>query len=349
MLANLTIPERFDKSVHIIVAKSDRNLTALDRKVFNNLMANAYSSLQKRQIHKIRIADISAMLLGDGGSDETVRNSLDRLFEQNISIEYVDEEGIHHTQRCHYLSWKLSDMSTPQLTYAFDPMLLQFLVDPKIYATVKVDISRRLKSVQSIKLYELTQMIRFQFNASKEMTLEEVRQYLEVGDKYEERFNHLKSRVIEPAVQEVSSIADFTVGVEYIKSGRGGKIDGIVFRVIPKISGTNPDSAPTGRKSGKLDDKQIELFSGSTAAERSMPPEVSEQTLRTAQSILGPDGDIQAMLSEWFSEVGERTHLKPDESFLSYVHIKAASNTDEFLEQDVDVEALFDQMMKGST
>ena len=84
----------------------------------------------------------------------------------------------------------------------------------------------RLSSFYSVRLYEL--MSQFHKLGERECTLEQLRQMLDLGDKYQ-NIKDLRKRVLDPALKEINSCTDLTVIAEPRRCGR--RIIGFLFTI----------------------------------------------------------------------------------------------------------------------
>lgn len=84
-------------------------------------------------------------------------------------------------------------------------------------------------SVHSIRIYEL--ITQYKFRGEREVTIDNLKQWLQVEDKYKQ-FKDFKKRVLNPAIEEINSKSDLLVSVEELKRGR--KVSSLAFTVAEK-------------------------------------------------------------------------------------------------------------------
>lgn len=97
-----------------------------------------------------------------------------------------------------------------------------------------------LKSKYSIRLYELFKS--YSYQCEKEFKIDEIKMLLD-AEKYKS-FGNLKQRVLDGAIKEINILTDLAASYEAKKSGRGGKVTSIVFKIKKK----------------KLDDKMVAYY-----------------------------------------------------------------------------------------
>lgn len=122
---------------------------------------------------------------------------------------------------------------------SFDPKLKPYLLDLKEkYTRYQLDIAIQFKSQYSIRLYEnlkkeaqIVKEYKHKSNFEQKYSYEELRIIFSVNEKEYKLFGHFKSKVIEPAVKEISDKSDLNITqVEYLKTGR--KITHVCFSVV---------------------------------------------------------------------------------------------------------------------
>lgn len=87
-----------------------------------------------------------------------------------------------------------------------------------------------LKSKYSIRLYELFKS--YEYKYKQEFEINELKMLLD-AEKYKS-FGNLKQRVLDGAIKEINILTDLAVSYEAKKSGRGGKVSSIVFKIQKK-------------------------------------------------------------------------------------------------------------------
>lgn len=349
MPTSLNLPSKIDKASQVVMAYSDgAEFTLLDRKVFNVLYANAWRALRMKSTehtHKINLSDLKAAVLGPHDDIKMIRESLERLWSVKISVEYADENGVGHSLRCHYLSFSTSGIEGSTLSYSFDEMLLKFIANKQVYSTVELKVANSMGSLYGNRLYEVMSMYQRMYKPVWEVPIDALREFFEVGDNHP-RTDNFRKHVIERAVEDVNLNAPFTVLPEYRREGQGGKISSVAFRVVPKLAG---EFAGIGVKQskGKDDRFTIDMFDGTTEADRMIPPELRSDTVQEAERIMGPGADIVSLRDEWFAAYGKRTHNSPDEMFLAWVRVQADKRRSESL-KDVDLDSFLDNILGGN-
>jgi hypothetical protein len=317
------------KAEQVVMARESGEIDLIDRKLFNYLLKRGYRTLQERTIHEVPVRDVLEYLRFT--STTPLNESLSRLGKANIEIDYRDADGSDHTSVLHYLSFDLSKTENGILQFAFDPILLKFLYQPKIYATLDLNTYRKFKSNYAAKLYEVMSMIARRRDNVWSPTVQDMCDRLGVPVTMRDRFDNLRARVIEKAVDEVNDLAEFDLTVDYIRGGRGGKVIRVSFQTQNKshirLLQSRDINDPRGRQRGApRDPKTVDIMDGRTDEERNGPV-LNASTLGHAKSIVGKE-DVSAYEEAWWKEMNGRSVKDPDISFIRWLEAQVAKEAD---------------------
>jgi Initiator Replication protein len=341
------------KSAQIIMAREKGELDLIDRKMFTFLLVRAYSGGLRgddRGVYRVPVSDILTYL--NHSSTDRLNESLARLSSVNIIIDYVDDEGVRHSTGAHYLSYDMTKHADGWIHFAFDPILVSFIHNPKVYATLNPSAIRKFQSLYAAKLYEVMALHINRHHKIWEPSIEEFREFMGIGELYE-RYDNLRKRVIESAVEEVNAIAPFSVRVEDRRGGKGGKVIGLRFFVTPKgdmslAAMVNPSlGIRTDSRNKKTRDKHtIDLLTLKTDAE-SDPLELSPETLSSASDLVNNDTLLEELITTWRRRNRGRRLPDPSRAFMLWLDATLAKQTDEALSlvDDSTVDALISQFM----
>lgn len=345
----MSLPKTFAKTSQVVLARSDGpEFTLLDRKVFNVLYANAYRKMKSNPLeqtrHTINLRDLALAVLQPHDDMRMIRESLERLWSVKISVDF-EHDMVPHTLRCHYLSYQMSHMGDGDLVYAFDELLMQFIANQKVFSLIEVDISTAMTSLYGSKLYEIMSMS-LRLYRPWNPSIDEFRSLFELGDKHT-RPDHLKAHVIDRAIDDVNSNANFTVEVEYKRGGKGGKIIGMSFRAAMKRT----EELQLDGRLGKLrnDTRTIDLFEGVPDGDKLIPPDLRSDTMQQVERLMAtkeePEVDVLKLRDQWFAYHGARAHQSPDEKFLAWAKVQKEKRDSESL-QDIDLDSFMGGLVK---
>lgn len=182
--------------------------------------------------YQIAVADFAGMwgLEADKSLYEKVQEAADALVGRTIQIS--DDPAISET-----VSWlsyvryvKGSGVVEMEFHSALKPYLLQL---QQHFTQYQISHVVRFRNQYSIRIYELLKMESFKANSgsfTRNFKYKDLRFFLSVDKKEYALFGHFKSRIITPAVKEISTHTDLNIiEVKYGKTGR--KITDISFVV----------------------------------------------------------------------------------------------------------------------
>ncbi|MFC4236247.1 replication initiation protein [Thalassospira xianhensis] len=324
------------KAEQIVFARENGELDLVDLKIFDYLLNRVYGELKSAaegDIHRVPVSDVLNYLRHS--SSDRLLKSLHRLGTVEILINYVDEANVENEAVVHYLSYNLSKAHDGFIHFAFDPILLKFLHNPKVFATVSLLHNRKYQSKRGKRLYDIMAMFINRKYPCWQPTIEEFRTTMAVTNEYE-RFDNLKRRVIEASVDELNQIAPFFVTVEYVRSGRGGKISSLLFTAKPKGPSNLlemrmvADPIGKGRKHVR-DPHTVDFVDGHTDSERDYL-QVSQDAMKRAVDML-PDGEtVEFFLEQWSENMRGRQVGDADRSFLNWLELELAKRADSSME-----------------
>jgi hypothetical protein len=251
---------------------------------------------------------------------------LRRLGEVKIEIDYEEMTGEKRHASMHFLSYDTCRAVSGILTFGFDPVLLPFLYEPKIYAQLSLKDVRNFKTLAGERLYEKMMMhFRRTYDRTWSPKLEELYEFC--GVPVGTRLDNFKERVIEPAVNEVNENAPFGVKVAF-DGGRGRRTNFVTFTIVQK---SHQDMMSPARmissRNSKLpqDSRDVDLFDGKTAADRGGSVIViGKLAYEEAEKLVeGTTLDVDDIERRWRDLVDGRRIKDPDQQFLNWVALQA--------------------------
>ena len=323
------------RGAQIVMARERGELELVDRKVYAYLINRVYRSLQqgREETHTVPVSDVLEYL-GHSSTDR-LHASLSRLGSVAILIDYVDDDGVKHSAQARYLSYDMARSPDGWVEISFDAILQRFLRYPRVFSVTTLGETRRFTSKYAERLYEIMALQVNKQHPVWEPTLEVFRETLPVTDGYA-RYDNLRRRVVDPAVDEVNTIAPFSVDVEDVRSGKGGRVVALRFTAVakgPRTLRTLSDGAASfaaaaggGRRRGRRDPDTVDLLYGKSDADRD-PLELAPDTVRQAAAQSGPDG-AGAYMDEWRERMRGRRVRDPDRAFLNWLDVRLAKQAD---------------------
>lgn len=339
--------EVFREGSSIITAVPHQNFpfTPTDEHIFTYFLCRFYHEISPGSRHMVPVRDVLEFARMDRPSK--LHDSLRRLASGFIEIDYVDQATKEQrTIFAHYLSSDVSHSDRGMLEFAFDPLLVPFLKDPKIYGMISALVIHNLKSVAAQRLYKMMCLKYRLRNPVWQVPVDTLRSHFRVGDKHA-RFDNLRQNVIEKAIAEVNAAAlEFDVILEgTVLGGKGGQVQEVIFRAVPKshtrileAAGVREQGRAAKPSKRKRDAHTVDLLDGMTNAERGGPAEVSLAGLEKAREIMAADADLNNLLDDWRAANKGRIFTDPDKAFLEWIELSAERANDPVLKNiDADV------------
>jgi plasmid replication initiation protein len=196
----------------------DMSLTLVDRRVYNLLMANAWERIDDAdRTHCIAKAE----LRGTHESDDRLADTVDRLMKTIVRIK-VEVEGKPAIRKIQLLA-PTTEQDDPDglLYYRFHPELIDILRDSQIFGRLQKELIFAFTSKYALALYEMGEKRRnLSWKWSETFDLAELRELLGVKSGELEKFGNLNAWCLKPACAEVNGLADFSVRLDPVKTGR---------------------------------------------------------------------------------------------------------------------------------
>ena len=199
------------------------NITLLQRKLFNFLVGHAFVDLGDTEIFEIPLSSLKARLWFNSWNNKYLQESLKQLITTAVEFNLLNKDKE---------DWSASSLLASVrfkkgiCYYSFSPLLREKLHKPNIYSKLNLSLIKLFSSKYSLCLYELS-IDYMKVNATPFIPLDLFKQLMGVASHQYTEFKRLKSRVIEPAIKELNTVAGFTIALEYKKERR--KIVAIKF------------------------------------------------------------------------------------------------------------------------
>ena len=188
-----------------------------------------------------------------------LESATDRLFTRFFG--YTNTEGNRVRIRWLNKVIYLKNQGGTELYFTDEVLLLLREFDAlNPYTKYKKEVVLRLKKEYSLDLYHLAK--KHQTMGGFQISLDELFEQLGLPESYRTRMNNLKSRVIDPSLDEITANTDIDLSYENVKRGRS--VVGFKFTVKEK---PKPKVIETGRDPNtpdlfhKMTESQLDTFS----------------------------------------------------------------------------------------
>lgn len=207
-------------------------LTLVDRRIYNQLLENAWDAIERPVTHVISKSD----LRGSHNANDRVGESIERLMGAIVKVR-VMRDGEPAIERVQLLGGNVETTRRDGLfEYEIPPRLRHIIKDSTVFARLQREVMFALSSKYALTLYEVVQKRgKLRWRSSEKFSLEDLRGILGVPKGKLASWSNLKLRAIDPALTEVNALSDYVVSVEPIKTGR--RVTHIELRWWAKDSG----------------------------------------------------------------------------------------------------------------
>lgn len=311
------------------------NLTAMDKKLVNWLLAVAYPDLLTKEEHVVSMADIKAFLGSEHESNDRVRASFSRLSKVALDFDIFGEDRKTRDRAgmgqdgewvaCALLWAQGRKDGTGDVTFGFPKPLRPLLAKPALYARLRLAIVGQFRSKYAISLYELLERYANCDVPRWQVEVDDLRLLLGMRNKMP-NFKDFRSRALDPAVREINDKADISVDVTEIKDGR--RVGRLIFRVHKKdareafeaeLRHKAVKERPARRTRTKRDGATADLLDGRTDSERGGPALLKGPTIEAARRRY-PGWDMDELEREWRAAQSGRSPARdPDRAFLAWL------------------------------
>lgn len=173
----------------------------------------------------------------------------DKLYERSIILDIPNPKNKIERLKTRWISSirYMPDEGKIQLRFALD--ILPFLSQLKeSFTKYKLIHIAGMTSIYGIRLYEL--LVQWNTKGKIELEVKYLKEKLQLNDKKYQRIDNLKSRVIEPAINQINEHSD--IWVKYSQKKRGRRISHFVFTFGYKAGKQTKKSTKQTKKSMTL-------------------------------------------------------------------------------------------------
>lgn len=309
-------------------------LTLTDRRIYNQLLENAWDGIDKPVTHVIAKAE----LRGSHNANDRIGDSLERLMAAIVKVQ-VTWDGEPAVERVQLLGGNIETARRDGLLeYEIPARLRKIIRNSTVFARLQREVMFALTSKYALTLYEIVQKRgNLKYRSSEKFTLDALRGILGVPRGKLTTWSNLNLRAIKPAMVEVNALSDYVVAIEPIKTGR--RVTHVELRWWRKdrdgvdAAEREVSFSKVGRKA-RVAGEAEPLAEEPTAAPVKARPAWMEgqgdalrtETYETAR-LRHPGYDIYFVESEWRAWAqGKDAAQDPDRAYLAFFRKYAEAN-----------------------
>ncbi|NOR24046.1 MAG: RepB family plasmid replication initiator protein [Desulforhopalus sp.] len=217
---------------HSAAIQISNNCTLLQRRLYNVLLAHAYSMLPYEETHSAPVDDICTTLGYESKNTGYLKDSLLGLLTTYVQWNVLGKDG--------HEDWKASNLlaevgiTNGVCNYSFSPFLRKKLYNPEVYAKISLSLQNEFGSKHALALYELLKDyfdIRKAISRTPYFTVTEFRTFLGLAETEYKDFKILSRDIIKKAIKEINKVSDLYIEVQFRRIGRSiGKMQFIIRR-----------------------------------------------------------------------------------------------------------------------
>ena len=200
-----------------VIHISSDEITLIQRKCWNLLLANAYSDLDKQDSYSIKLWHIR-QALGYHNISE-LKRSLRKLSTTVIEFNAPPSRDGAKWEIYSLLADAVID--DERLSYSYGALLRQKLLNPSLYARINLAIQKNFKTKYALILYEIAcdHYIRSKGSGKTDfISIEDLRRKLGcIKDKSYEHFKEFNRYVLKKAVEEINKKSDIQIEIRQKK------------------------------------------------------------------------------------------------------------------------------------
>ena len=237
---NLLERDEFIKASPAIQIQS--NITHLQRRVWNVLLANAYDELPNKEIHRVSVAELAEKLGFDSRNQEHLKETVKALVDHTVEWNILGKDKKQIWGVAALLA--SAEIENGICTYGFAPHLRYKLYNPRIYTKLNLRLQNQFASRYALILWEVCFDY---FDTARNqgetpfIPLEKFRELMGMESDEYPAFKALNQWVIKPAIKEINEFTNFFVEVEQKRQGRS--IAFLKFRIsrLKQLDGSEPE------------------------------------------------------------------------------------------------------------
>ncbi|NOT53948.1 MAG: replication initiation protein [Deltaproteobacteria bacterium] len=226
---------------HSAAIHIQNDITLVQRRAWNVLLANAYDDLPLKDVYFMPIHDLAQVMEFDSKNEAYLKEALEALVGCKVKWNVLDKDR--------EIEWGVTTLLAQAkikngiCTYAYSPEMRTRLHNPRMYARISLSMQNKFNSKHAQALWELCVDY---LNETKNygetpfISLESYRMLMGVAEDMYPEFKRLNTRVVRDPIAEINKFTDFVVESECRKERK--KVTALKFRVrrtleLPKSVG----------------------------------------------------------------------------------------------------------------
>ena len=215
---------------HSAAIHIQNDITLVQRRAWNVLLANAYDDLPVKDVYRMLVHDLALVMEFDSKNEAYLKEALEALVGCKVKWNVLEKDR--------EIEWGVTTLLAQAkirngvCIYAYSPELRARLHNPRMYARISLSMQNKFNSKHAQALWELCVDY---LNETKNygetpfIPLKSYRTLMGVAEDMYPEFKRLNTRVIRDPIEEINRFTDFRVEPEYRKESK--KVTAVKFRV----------------------------------------------------------------------------------------------------------------------
>jgi hypothetical protein len=205
---------------HSAAIQIRNEITLLQRKAWNVLLANAFYDLPSKEIYQINITELCEVL-GDVKDTTHLKESLKALVKCGLEWNILNKDGKNKWGVTTLLAH--AEIENNICTYSYSPILRERLYNPNMYARISLAIQNKFSSKHALALYELCKDyfdIKRNYGETPWINIPQFRNLMGIKDDEYTDFKKLNKWTITNPSDEINKESDIHITPKFKKENR---------------------------------------------------------------------------------------------------------------------------------
>jgi hypothetical protein len=183
----------------------ENNITLLQRRAWNILLANAYDELPTKSQHHIHVIELMTFLEFNSKNEDYLKEALKALVACSVEWNVLNKDGSERWGVAALLAEV--EINNGICTYEYGSTFRRILYNPRMYARLCLSLQNKFNSKHALALWELCADYLGsgrEYGETPFILIEVFRKLMGIAKDEYTRFNNLTLRVINPDIEQGS-------------------------------------------------------------------------------------------------------------------------------------------------
>ena len=215
---------------HSSAIQISNNVTLLQRRAWNVLLANAFDDLLNNEEFNINLSDLYNILGYESHNDKHLKLILKDLVETSVEWNVLNKDRKNEWGTAALLAQV--QIINGVVIYGYAPIMRKRLYNPAMYARISLSLQNKFNSKYTLALYELFvdyYRVKDRCGETPYLSIKQFKKLLGLKKNEYELFKDLNKFIIKKAIKEINDKSDLFIEAEYKRVSR--RIVAVKFRI----------------------------------------------------------------------------------------------------------------------